>query len=67
MAYKNKRYHDTKYLTIFGVIVAAALAVFLIGLGISRLAGAQNSTVILSNGDELKFTGLFDKDGNALD
>ena len=66
MAFKFKRYHNTKYLTIFAVIVAAALIVFLIGLGVSRLAGAQNTTVILPGGEEIKFTGMFDKDGNPV-
>ena len=66
MAYKSKKYHETKYLTTFAVIVAAALIVFLIGIGISRIAGAQNTTVILSNGEEVKFTGMFDKDGNPI-
>ena len=66
MAYKNKKYHKIQPLTAFTIIVAAALAVFLIGLGISRLSGAQNTTVILSNGEEVKFTGMFDKDGKPV-
>jgi hypothetical protein len=66
MAYKNKKYHRIQPLTAFTIIVAAALAVFLIGLGISRLSGAQNTTVILSDGEEIKFTGLFDNDGKPI-
>jgi hypothetical protein len=66
MAYKNKKYHRIQPLTAFTIIVAAALVVFLIGLGISRLSGAQNTTVILSDGEEIKFTGLFDKDGKPI-
>lgn len=50
----------------FLLILAAALLVFLLGLGIWRLTGAGSSTVTLSNGEEVKFTGLVDAQGNPV-
>ena len=66
MEYKNKKFRRIQPLTAFTVIVAAALIVFLIGVGIWKLKGAQNTSVTLSSGEELKYVGLVDKYGRPI-
>lgn len=66
MAYKNKKFRKIQPLTAFTIIVVAALVVFLIGVGIWKLKGAQNTSVTLSSGEELKYVGLVDKYGRPI-
>ncbi len=66
MGYKNKKFRRIQPLTAFTIIVVAALAVFLIGVGIWRMMGAQNTTVILSSGEELKYVGMVDHAGRPI-
>lgn len=66
MGYKNKKFRRIQPLTAFMIILAAALAVFMIGIGINRFMGAQNTTVILSNGEELKYVGMVDASGRPI-
>lgn len=66
MAHKNKKFRRIQPLTAFTIIVASALVVFLIGVGIWKLKGAQNTSVTLSSGEELKYVGLVDKFGRPI-
>jgi hypothetical protein len=66
MGYTNKKFRRIQPMTAFTIIVVAALSVFLIGVGIWRFKGAQNTSVILSSGEELKYVGLVDKLGRPI-
>ena len=66
MAYKNKKFRRIQPLTAFTIIVVAALVIFLIGVGIWKFKGAQNTSVTLSSGEELKYVGLVDKFGRPI-
>lgn len=64
MGYKNKKFRRVAPYKIFVVIVLAAIAVLLLGMLIARMNGIQNTTVTLENGEELKYVGFVDRDGN---
>jgi hypothetical protein len=66
MGYQNKKFRRIQPLTAFTVIIAAALIVFLIGVAIWKMKGAQNTSVMLSTGEELKYVGLVDKYGRPI-
>jgi hypothetical protein len=63
MTHKNKKFRRIQPLTAFTIIIVAALVVFMIGVGIWRLMGAQNTSVILSSGEKLKYVGMVDHSG----
>jgi hypothetical protein len=66
MEYQNKKFRRIQPLTAFTVIIAAALIVFLIGVAVWKIKGAQNTSVMLSTGEELKYVGLVDKYGRPI-
>ena len=63
MEYKQKPYRNLRLKYPFLTIAGLALAVFLLGIGIAAIFGARDTSLTLSDGEEIRFTGLFDKDG----
>ncbi len=66
MAYKNKKFRKIQPMTAFLIITVAALAVFLVVLGITRATGQHNTTVVLSSGEQVKYVGTIDGAGNLV-
>ena len=66
MEYKQKPYRNLRLKYPFLTIAGLALAVFLLGIGIAAIFGARDTSLTLSDGEEIRFTGLFDKDGKPI-
>lgn len=64
MGHKNKKFRRVQPFTVFAAIVVSAMAVLLLALLVARMSGLSNTTVRLESGEELKYVGLIDKDGN---
>lgn len=62
----HKVYHKFELKYPFLTIAGLALVVFLIGIGIAALCGARDTNITLPDGEQIRFTGLFDKDGNPI-
>ena len=66
MEYTQKKYRNIRLKNPFLTIAGLALAVFLIGIGIAALCGARDTNLTLPSGEEIRFTGLFDMNGNPI-
>ena len=66
MTHKQQKYLNIRLKNPFLTIAGLALAVFLLGIGIAAIFGARDTNLTLSNGDEIRFTGLFDRNGNPI-
>lgn len=66
MANKQNTYWNIRIKYPFLVIASLALVVFLLGIGIAAIFGARDTNITLSDGEQIRFTGLFDKDGNPI-
>ena len=66
MVKKQNTYWNIRIKYPFLVIAGLALVVFLLGIGIAAIFGARDTNITLSDGEQIRFTGLFDKDGNPI-
>ena len=66
MANKQNTYWNIRIKYPFLMIASLALVVFLLGIGIAAIFGARDTNITLSDGEQIRFTGLFDKDGNPI-
>lgn len=66
MANKQNTYWNIRIKYPFLMIASLALVVFLLGIGIAAIFGARDTNITLSDGGQIRFTGLFDKDGNPI-
>ena len=66
MEYKQKPYKNIRLKNPFLTIAGLALAVFLLGIGIAALCGARDTNLTLPDGEQIRFTGLFDIHGNPI-
>ena len=66
MGNRQPKHHNIRLKYPFLTIAGLALAVFLIGMGVAALCGARDTNLTLPSGEEIRFTGLFDMDGNPI-
>ena len=66
MEYKQNKHLNIRLKNPFLTIAGLALAVFLLAIGIAAIFGARNTNLTLSDGEEIRFTGLFDRNGNPI-
>ena len=66
MANTQKKHYNIRLKNPFLTIAGLALAVFLLAIGIAALCGARDTSLTLPNGEEIRFTGLFDRNGNPI-
>ena len=66
MVKKQNTYWNIRIKYPFLTIASLALVVFLLGIGIAAIFGARDTNITLSDGEQIRFTGLFDKDGNPI-
>lgn len=66
MEYKQPKHINIRFKNPFLTIAGLALAVFLLGIGIAAIFGARDTNLTLSSGEEIRFTGLFDREGNPI-